>query len=178
MELGTKPNTEPMTFDQFNALSTDEAMKDLLRCCGARRWAEQMAARRPFRSKEDVLRTADDVWRAMDRDDILEAFSHHPKIGDADSLRKKFATTAAWAAGEQAGVDGAGDEVLKGLADGNAAYEKKFGHIFIVCATGKSAPEMLGLLKKRMPNAPDVEAKIAAEEQRKINRIRLEKLLT
>jgi 2-oxo-4-hydroxy-4-carboxy-5-ureidoimidazoline decarboxylase len=166
-----------MTLDQFNALSTDEAMKDLLRCCGARRWAEQMAARRPYAGGDELLATADAIWQRADRADILEAFSHHPRIGDVDSLRNKFAATADWASGEQAGVQRAGEDVLRGLADGNAAYEKKFGHIFIVCATGKTAPEMLALLRARLPNDPARELAVAAEEQRKITRLRLEKLL-
>jgi 2-oxo-4-hydroxy-4-carboxy-5-ureidoimidazoline decarboxylase len=166
-----------MTLDQFNALSTDEAMKDLIKCCGARRWAEQVAARRPYRSKESLLEMADDVWGKMERDDILEAFTHHPKIGDVDSLRKKFASTAQWASGEQSGVAGAAEKTLRDLADGNTAYEKKFGHIFIVCATGKNAGEMLEILRGRLGNDPARELTIAAGEQQKITRIRLVKLL-
>lgn len=166
-----------MTLDQFNALSTDEVMKDLLRCCGSRRWAEQMAARRPFAGRAQLLAAADEVWRGADRADLMEAFSHHPKIGDMDGLRKKFAATADWASGEQSGVAHAGEDVLRGLADGNAAYEQKFGYLFIVCATGKTAPEMLALLRARLPNEPARELAVAGEEQRKITRLRLEKLL-
>lgn len=165
-----------MKLSEFNALSTDEAMKDLMRCCGSRRWASQMAARRPYNTLESVLAMADEVWAKMARADVLEAFSHHPKIGDVASLRTKFASTSQWASGEQSGVQAAGDDVLKRLAEGNDLYEKRFGYIFIVCATGKTAPEMLALLEERLRNKSDVELRIALGEQAKITRIRLGKL--
>lgn len=166
-----------MKLDAFNALTYDEAMKDLLRCCGARRWAEQMTARRPFPGIDDVFAAADQIWARMDRADILQAFSHHPKIGDVAGLRARFASTSQWAAGEQAGVQAAAEDLLARLAHGNELYEKKFGYIFIVCATGKTAAEMLELLERRLPNRPAEELKIAAGEQAKITRIRLGKLL-
>lgn len=165
-----------MRLDAFNALSTDEAMKDLLRCCGSRRWASQMVARRPYRTVDAVFQVADDIWARMERDDILEAFRHHPKIGDVASLRARFATTRQWAEGEQSGVRSASDDVLQRLARGNEFYEEKFGYIFIVCATGKTADEMLALLEQRLPNRPAQELHVAAAEQAKITRIRLGKL--
>ncbi|HMP75114.1 MAG TPA: 2-oxo-4-hydroxy-4-carboxy-5-ureidoimidazoline decarboxylase [Kiritimatiellia bacterium] len=165
-----------MKLTEFNALSTDEAVKDLMRCCGARRWAAQVAARRPYNAVESVMKMADDVWAKMDRADLLEAFSHHPKIGDVASLRTKFASTSQWASGEQSGVQAADDDILKRLADGNELYEKRFGYIFIVCATGKTAPEMLALLEERVRNRSEVELRVAAGEQAKITRIRLGKL--
>jgi len=167
-----------MNIDALNRLSTDEAMRDLLCCCGSKRWATAMAARRPFSSADALHAVADDVWWKLDSADWLEAFTHHPKIGDIDSLRAKFATTKDWAAGEQSGVNVAGEAVLRGLADGNREYERKFGHIFIVCATGKSAQEMLTLLRERLKNDADKELRIAAGEQAKITKIRLEKLLS
>jgi 2-oxo-4-hydroxy-4-carboxy-5-ureidoimidazoline decarboxylase len=106
----------------------------------------------------------------------LEAFEQHPKIGDINSLKKQYANTVAWASNEQAGVDAASDEVLQALAKGNDDYERKFGYIFIVCATGKSAGEMLELLQSRLTNDPESEIKIGAEEQNKITKLRLEKL--
>jgi 2-oxo-4-hydroxy-4-carboxy-5-ureidoimidazoline decarboxylase len=136
-----------------------------------------MAARRPFREVDAVFAAADQVWATCDRQDVLEAFRHHPKIGDVASLRARFASTQKWAEGEQAGVRAAADEVLKKLAAGNEAYEQRFGHIFIVCATGKTAEEMLALLEERLNNRPEVELRIAAGEQAKITRIRLGKLL-
>ena len=166
-----------MRLDAFNALTYDEALKDLLRCCGARRWAAHMVARRPYRTLDEVFANADKAWAACDRADALEAFRQHPKIGDAAALRARFPTTRSWAEGEQAGVRAAPDDVLKRLAAGNEAYEAKFGYLFIVCATGKTAEEMLALLEERLRNAPELELRVAAAEQAKIMRIRLGKLL-
>jgi 2-oxo-4-hydroxy-4-carboxy-5-ureidoimidazoline decarboxylase len=164
--------------DRLNALTDAQARAELLRCCGARRWAEQMTARRPFASEDDLLAAADAVWWRLDRTDWLEALAAHPRIGDFDVLRAKFASTAAWAAGEQAGVARAGDETLRGLADGNRGYEARFGFLFIVCATGKSADEMLGLLRARLANDVETELAVSAGEQAKITQIRLRKLCT
>jgi 2-oxo-4-hydroxy-4-carboxy-5-ureidoimidazoline decarboxylase len=109
--------------------------------------------------------------------DILEALQHHPRIGaDLGELRKKYASTATWAAGEQSGAAAADEATLVALRDGNVEYEKRFGHIFVVCATGKTAGEMLALLQARMHNDPQRELGVAAAEQAKITRIRLEKL--
>lgn len=166
-----------MTLAYFNTLTPASVLAELLRCCGARRWAEAMAKRRPFGSEAELLTAAEEIWQDLAPEDWREAFSHHPKIGDLASLRAKFASTQQWAEGEQAGVAGAAEEVLYALAEGNEAYEKKFGFIFIVCATGKSAGEMLALLQQRLPNDPEIELKIAAAEQAKITKIRLEKLL-
>lgn len=112
----------------------------------------------------------------LDRLDWLEALAAHPRIGDLHSLREKFASTADWASGEQAGVAGAGDDLIRALADGNRDYEAKFGYIFIVCATGKTAAEMLAILRERLLNGPGAELRIAAAEQAEIMRLRLEKL--
>jgi 2-oxo-4-hydroxy-4-carboxy-5-ureidoimidazoline decarboxylase len=154
-----------------------QATDELQRCCGSRRWAERMCASRPFKNLEELFHVSDDIWWGLAAQDWLEAFSHHPKIGgNVDALRKKFAPTAEWSKGEQAGVTSAGQDVLQALADGNQEYERKFGYIFIVCATGKTAAEMLAILKERLPGKPEEEMKIAAGEQNKITRIRLEKL--
>lgn len=165
-----------MNVDALNAMPPDAARDALLRCCGSRRWAEAMTVRRPFASADDVLRAAAAIEADLSRDDWLEAFAAHPRIGDIDSLRKKFATTADWASGEQAGVAGADETVIRALADGNREYEAKFGHTFIVSATGKSAAEMLAILRERLNNDPDTELRIAGAEQAKITRLRLEKL--
>jgi 2-oxo-4-hydroxy-4-carboxy-5-ureidoimidazoline decarboxylase len=165
-----------MNVHSLNNMPVDAARAALLRCCGSRRWAEAMTIRRPFASGDELLQAADAIWAGLDRADWLEAFAAHPRIGDLDSLRKKFATTADWASGEQAGVAGAGEDVIRAFADGNREYEAKFGHIFIVCATGKTAAEMLAILRERLPNDPDTELSIAAAEQAKITRLRLEKL--
>jgi 2-oxo-4-hydroxy-4-carboxy-5-ureidoimidazoline decarboxylase len=154
-----------------------EAREELRRCCGAPRWAEAMTARRPFNDRETLLAAADEVWWSLEESDWREAFAHHPKIGDADALRARFASTRQWAAGEQAGVRGAAEETLMALAAGNRAYEDRFGFIFIVYATGKTADEMLSLLRARLSNQPRDEIRIAAAEQARITRVRLEKLL-
>ena len=136
-----------------------------------------MVIGRPFESLPELLEISDRVWEECDLDDYLEAFQGHPRIGDVESLAKKYANTKGWAGGEQKGVEGADRAVLERLAKGNADYEEKFGHLFIVCATGKSAAEMLALLEARMPNDPKAEVLIAAAEQNKITRLRLKKLL-
>jgi 2-oxo-4-hydroxy-4-carboxy-5-ureidoimidazoline decarboxylase len=160
----------------LNAMSPDAARAALLRCCGSHRWADAMTARRPFASADDLFHVADAVWASLDRVEWLNAFAVHPRIGDLDSLRKKFATTADWARAEQAGVARVDVQVVRGLADGNRQYEAKFGYIFIVCATGKTAAEMLAILRERLDNDPETELRIAAAEQAKITRLRLEKL--
>ncbi len=162
----------------INALSPDEAFREFLHTCGIESWARAMAKARPFKSETALWKKADELWALMARTEWLEAFSHHPKIGDIGSLRKKFAATAHLAGSEQAGVNGAPEATLKALAAGNAAYERRFGYIFIVCATGKSAGQMLGLLEARLGNDPEVELGLAAVEQMKITRLRMEKIGT
>jgi len=163
-------------YDDLNSLPPDDAYSALLRCCGSTRWAEQMNARRPFRSEAESIAASTEIEAALDRSDWLEAFAAHPRIGDKATLRKKFASTAAWCEGEQTGVGAAAEEVLNKLAAGNDVYEARFGYIFIVCATGKTADEMLAILEARLPNDPETELRIAAGEQAKITRLRLEKL--
>ena len=164
------------SWQRLDLAAPDEA-RDLLRsCCGASAWVERMMARRPFASHDALMATARDEWFGLQRPDWLEAFGHHPKIGDRDSLRQRFARTAHLSEREQAGVDGASEDVLEALAAGNREYERRFGYIFIVCASGKSADGMLRLLRQRLPNPPDVEIRIAAEEQAKITALRLEKI--
>ncbi|MFI5350051.1 MAG: 2-oxo-4-hydroxy-4-carboxy-5-ureidoimidazoline decarboxylase [Elusimicrobiota bacterium] len=166
-----------MTLDELNVLPLVSAKEALARCCGSARWAEKTLSRRPFADKAAALAAADEAWEEMGEKDWLEAFAHHPRIGGKDALRAKFAATKAWAQGEQAAVAAADERTLDALAKGNADYEAKFGFIFIVCATGKSAAEMLALLNNRLPNDRATELAIAAAEQAKITKIRLEKLL-
>jgi allantoicase len=162
---------------RFNQRPLPLLREDLLRCCGSSEWVEQMLLATPFESPEQVYRLAERVADTLSAEDWLEAFAHHPQIGDLESLSRNFAQTADWASQEQAGSVGAADSVLQALADGNRAYLEKFGFIFIVCATGKSAAEMLTLLEERLSNDPEKELGLAAGEQRKITRLRLEKLL-
>lgn len=166
-----------MTLIALNNLRSEERKQELHKCCGAEAWVERINALFPFSTKEDLLQKADEVWNQLSESDWLQAFRYHPKIGDVTSLKEKFASTAKWAAGEQSSVQEASQQTIEELAEGNKAYEEKFGFIFIVCATGKSAEEMLEILKSRLPNTNGIEIKIAAAEQAKITKIRLEKLL-
>ncbi len=166
-----------MTIDQLNRLSEDDATASFEQCCGAAQWVERMVYARPYESLAEVIETSDTIWEECDVDDYEEAFTHHPKIGDVESLAKKFANTKAWAVGEQKGVESADRTVIEKLAQGNTAYEEKFGYIFIVNATGKSAAEMLAMLEARLKNDPKDEILVAAAEQNKITRLRLKKLL-
>jgi 2-oxo-4-hydroxy-4-carboxy-5-ureidoimidazoline decarboxylase len=166
-----------MTLDQLNRLSEADATAAFRQCCAAMRWVERMVIDRPFESLSELLEISDRVWEECDVDDYLEAFQGHPRIGDVESLAKKYAGTKDWVSGEQKGVNGADPAVLERLAKGNADYEERFGHLFIVCATGKSAAEMLALLEARLGNDPEHEIGVAAGEQNKITRIRLKKLL-
>jgi 2-oxo-4-hydroxy-4-carboxy-5-ureidoimidazoline decarboxylase len=162
--------------EALNALPDVEAQAAFLRCCGSTRWVQQMAARRPFGNGSELLAAAGEIWWGLTEADWLEAFAAHPKIGDLDALRRRFAATAAWSTEEQAGMAGASEAILQALAEGNRQYEVRFGHIFIVCASGKSAEEMLMLLRQRLNNTPPAELRIAAGEQDKITRLRLERL--
>jgi 2-oxo-4-hydroxy-4-carboxy-5-ureidoimidazoline decarboxylase len=159
-----------LTLDRVDA---GEARRLLTTCCGSRRWVEHMLERRPFRSRDVLLASARDIWFGLDRADWLEAFSHHPKIGDVGALRARFASTRHLSEKEQAGVTGAGEETLDALAAVNAEYESKFGYIFIVCATGLTAEQMLTMLYARSHNDPETEIRVAAEEQAKITEWRL-----
>jgi 2-oxo-4-hydroxy-4-carboxy-5-ureidoimidazoline decarboxylase len=150
-----------------------QARAALAACCGSTRWVDRMVARRPFRNRQALLAAAEQEWWELSTDDWREAFSHHPKIGDRESLRTRFPSTHQLSSEEQAGVNRASEEVLAALAEANRAYEQKFGYIFIVCATGKSAGEMLALLRERLINDPQTEIRIAAEEQAKITALRL-----
>jgi 2-oxo-4-hydroxy-4-carboxy-5-ureidoimidazoline decarboxylase len=166
-----------MTLQELNQLDASSLQAEFFKCCGCTAWSKKLVQLMPFSSIQSLLTQSDEVWQTCNKQDALEAFSHHPKIGDLKSLEKKFASTKQWASGEQAGVDEASQQVLKQLADGNKQYEEKFGYIFIVCATGKSAIEMLEILNQRIPNSYDEELKIAMNEQNKITHIRLKKLL-
>lgn len=167
----------PSRFARFNQQPLPAVRAELERCCGSSEWVEQMLQFYPFQSPEQLLSLAEQVADQLAEDDWLEAFHHHPQIGDLDALKAKFAATADLAGNEQAGSVNASEATLEALAKGNQAYLEKFGFIFIVCATGKTADEMLALLQERLPHDRDTELRIAAGEQRKITRLRLEKLL-
>jgi 2-oxo-4-hydroxy-4-carboxy-5-ureidoimidazoline decarboxylase len=165
-----------MTIAEFDHLPIGQKRDLLQKCCGSKAWIDKMIAAPPLEDLVDLVETAEEKWWECSEKDWLEAFEHHPKIGDINSLKEKYYNTVAWASNEQSGVDSASDEILQALANGNDDYEQKFGYIFIVCATGKSAGEMLEILQGRLPNNPEDEIKIAADEQLKITKLRLEKL--
>jgi 2-oxo-4-hydroxy-4-carboxy-5-ureidoimidazoline decarboxylase len=167
-----------MTIAELNEQPTDKKQELLSHCCGATTWVNEMLKGFPFSDEASLLETAEAKWQQCTEADWLEAFTHHPKIGDISSLREKFASTAKWAEGEQASVKDSSEAILQQLSKGNKEYEDKFGFIFIVCATGKSAEEMLALLKSRLPNEREQEVRIAAAEQAKITQLRLKKLLS
>jgi allantoicase len=162
---------------RFNTLLREEAEAELLACCGSRAWAGGMADLRPFKGLGDVLDAADAVWRGLVSGEWLEAFRAHPRIGEKKAEKAQDERARGWSEKEQSGLSAAAAETLAALAEQNRAYDAKFGHIFIVCASGKSADEMLSLLRSRMSNEATAELQVAAEEQRKITRLRLEKLL-
>jgi 2-oxo-4-hydroxy-4-carboxy-5-ureidoimidazoline decarboxylase len=137
-----------------------------------------MVRLRPYKTRESLFATADRTWLSISEHDWLEAFSHHPRIGDGAALEARFAATATWATNEQKGTRGAPREVLEKLKSLNQEYEKRFPHVFLICATGKSAEEMLENLEARLSNDPKRELTLASGEQMKITRLRLEKLLS
>jgi allantoicase len=163
--------------EKFNRLSRRQALKALLDCCGAKKWAEQMLTMRPFPDLGCALDKADKVWAGLQPEDWLEAFRHHPAIGGKRAKAKQSASARRWSVGEQSAAQKAAPEMLAALDAANRKYAQKFGHVFLICATGKSSEELLKNLHERMPNDPEAELRIAAEEQRKITRLRLEKLL-
>ena len=166
-----------MTLTELNNLPKPALAEALQKCCGSTAWVENMVACFPIVEAETLMGEANNQWNKLSEADWREAFTHHPKIGgDVEDLRAKFASTSTWAEGEQASVREASQGTLESLAAGNTEYEKKFGYIFIVCATGKSAEEMMALLQARLTNKPEDEILIAAVEQNKITRLRLEKL--
>src|SRR5437870_1162910 len=166
-----------MRLEELNALNPATAERELLRCCGSARWARMMASARPFGTADEMLAAADRIWSALGPDDWLQAFRAHPRIGESGGPDTS-GRSGDWSDQEQAGVRTARDAVRDRLAQGNRHYEARFGYIFIVCATGRSAEEMLAMLERRLTNQPDDELRIAAEEQRTITRLRIAKLVT
>ncbi len=163
--------------EKLNQAAGEIAEADFRNCCGSQTWARTMAEARPFADVAALINRAEEIWLNLDSQDWLEAFAAHPKIGARKAAPKQRAQSAEWSHGEQSGTRAATDSVLDALAEVNRLYEKKFGFIFIVCATGKSAEEMLELCRRRIRNDADSEIRIAADEQRKITEIRLRKLL-
>jgi len=167
-----------MQLASLNKLPEVQAHEYFMQCCSSERWVERMVAERPFSDSASIQLAADKHWQDLDEADYLQAFDGHPKIGDVNSLKAKYSNTQTLASNEQSGVNQADDNTIEQLAKGNALYEEKFGFIFIVCASGKSATQMLGLLRARLNNERTTELQNAAEEQRKIFQIRINTSLT
>lgn len=168
---------ENSVLQRLNDLNEKMAWDELLRCCGASKWALRVMNARPFADRDALFEASERAFGTLEALDWREAFSHHPQIGDIDSLRLKFAATSAWAEKEQAGTQAASEAILQELARGNREYLEKFGFIFIICASGKSAVEMLAALQERLSNDAETELFNAAEQQKMIARLRLGKLL-
>jgi 5-hydroxyisourate hydrolase/2-oxo-4-hydroxy-4-carboxy-5-ureidoimidazoline decarboxylase len=167
-----------MELTEFNKLELTAAIRLLKSCCGSAKWTQLLADKIPFADEKAFIKLAENIWyNECGEADWLEAFTHHPKIGDTKLLAEKFASTQHLASAEQASVQAASQQVLEELAALNKAYETQFGFIFIVCATGKSATEMLRLLQDRIKNSYNEELHIAMGEQHKITILRLQKLV-
>ncbi len=166
-----------MTLHDLNTLPIQQLKEELFKCCGSSAWVNRMVPFFPAEDLVEVLEDAEEEWYKCNREDWKEAFAHHPKIGDVGSLKNNFASTAQWASSEQSRVNMASGETIQALMKANEEYEKKFGYIFIVSAAGKSAEEILGMLHSRLINNPEDEIEIAADEQNKITKLRLEKLV-
>lgn len=161
----------------LNHASAVTAEAWFLECCGSRKWARMMSQARPFADIAELILKAEQTWQNIRAEDWLEAFAAHPRIGSVKAAPNQSQQSARWSSREQSGMQTATDPVRTELAEANRLYEEKFGYIFIVCATGKTAEEMLELCRQRLQNTPDAELQVAAEEQRKITEIRLKKLL-
>lgn len=162
---------------RWNGLPAEDAAKEVLPCCGSTAWAEEMAARRPLRDLATLLAVSDETWRNLPVEDWMEAFRSHPRIGESQASQPPSAQSAAWSAQEQRNV-AASEAVKIALAEANREYERRFSHIFIVCATGKSGPEILEILRRRLHNDKASELHEAAEQQRQIMHIRLTRWLS
>jgi 2-oxo-4-hydroxy-4-carboxy-5-ureidoimidazoline decarboxylase len=165
------------SLERLNSLTASEAVAEFVKCCGSSSWARRIAAERPFASSEELFKVADRIWWSLETDDWLEAFSSHPKIGETTASGTTFNEVQSWAGQEQSGARNAAEDVARSLKELNREYEKKFGYIYIVCATGKSADEMLAILRQRLPSDPDTELRTAAREQARITKLRLGKLI-
>jgi len=162
---------------QWNDLPSKEAVEELLPCCGSKAWAEKMAAQRPITDEIALLAACDTVCESLAESDWLEAFRSHPRIGERSAAAPTSTRSAAWSGEEQRNVEIVSDDVKMKMTEGNRRYEERFGRTFIICATGKSAPEILDSLKRRLQNDDSTELQEAAEQQRQIARLRLKKWL-
>ena len=176
LTVGLLTHDRAMTIDDLNELPPPAARDEFLQCCGSTTWARAMAQARPFGNEEELFIKADQFAAGLKTEDWLEAFRAHPKIGEKKATKSQTQQEQSWSAQEQSAMRAASAGMIAQLANRNREYEARFGFIFIVCATGKSPGEMLAILNRRIDNDPQTELQVAAEEQRKITRLRLEKL--
>jgi 2-oxo-4-hydroxy-4-carboxy-5-ureidoimidazoline decarboxylase len=160
---------------RWNTLPREEAERAILPCCGSKTWAASMASKRPIEDETSLLASSDLIWQNLDESEWLEAFRSHPRIGESRAEHNSAPQSWAWSAQEQQKAATADDSVKMALKQGNLEYEQKFGRIFIVCATGKSASEILEILRGRLHNDDATELRRAVEEQRQIMYLRLKK---
>jgi 2-oxo-4-hydroxy-4-carboxy-5-ureidoimidazoline decarboxylase len=162
----------------FNELPTGDARQLLLEACSAPGWAEQIAAARPYASVQDAIRQSGAVVAALTDADLAEALAGHPRIGDRPAPAGDASLAAGWSRQEQSGV-GSGDMGLRhALAEANLEYEQQFGHIYLVCASGRTGTELLSVLRSRLQNEPETEWQVVRTELQKINELRLRRLMT
>jgi len=159
----------------WNGLPPEDAVREILPCCGSNAWAAAIAAKRPLHDDAALLAASDEIWRGLSEADWLAAFRSHPRIGESHAEKAVAVQSSAWSEQEQQNAAAADEAVKTALKWGNREYEQKFGRIFIVCATGKSASEILEILRRRLHNDEATELLQAAEEQRQIMHIRLKK---
>lgn len=176
----TPPPHDPVFagLQRFNDAEPRQAKKALLACCGSEVWAEAMVDGRPYPAPDDLFRAAEDTWFLLPQDEWLEAFKHHPRIGERDLSRSQYAATADHSAREQAGMAAATDEQRREFETLNERYERRFGHVFLICASGRSPGNMLDQIRRRLDNDAHTELHNAAAEQARITRIRLERMLS
>lgn len=164
-------STEASTLAAFNAAAPEAAERDVLACCASGTFAKAIARGRPYRDPASLQYAVDAEFTALSWDDIVEGMNAHPRIGDRTAA-------AGWSAAEQSGTAAASDEVRRDLAEGNVAYEERFGHVFLICASGLSGPEMLNQLRVRLENDHDAERAVVRAELRKITELRMAKMLS
>ena len=166
-----------MTVADLDSAPAGEARELLTACCGAAPWVEAMLAARPFASRDGLLAAADRCWSALSTAQLADAIARHPRLGGSRAKAALSAREQAWSAGEQSGAADSDDAARAALAEGNEEYERRFGHTFILCATGLDTNEMLAALRRRLGNDAAIERDITGRELHKITRLRLEKLL-
>ena len=172
-----RPEDQLKGLERINRMPIEQVRGALLDCCGSVAWADQVISQRPFADEANLFKSADKIWTQLDSKEWTRAIRHHPPIGKKHGRSKQSGTARKWSAGEQAAAQTSSPETLAVLAAANQAYQATFGYVFLICATGKSGDEILQSLRQRLANDPETELRVAADEMRKIMRLRLEKLL-